>query len=213
MHNSIEVITPAACMDLTVLDTVKMELGIPTGDTSKDDQLTVMIKQASGIVADYCNRVFGAEEVLETFWCDFPSSYERSFMLARLPVIDILEVVIDGQTLDPSEYRVATDGHLHRMSTTGMSFWCLTGTAEIHYTGGYVLLDDLPFGIERAAISLIKENYFSIGVDPSIRSEDIPGIRRVDYQVSRGSGSSSGSSTLSPDVIALLYPHRRLAFA
>src|SRR5262245_46874714 len=181
MHSSLEIITPAACLDLTVLDTVKMELGIPISDVSQDDQLTVLIKQASGIVADYCNQVFGAEEVLETVWTDAPSSYERSFMLSREPVISVDSVVIDGATIDPSQYRVASDGHLHRLDTIGMTFWCLTSVAEIHYTAGYVLLDDLPHGIERATLSLIKEYHAGLGQNPLIRSEEIPGIRRVDY--------------------------------
>lgn len=210
MHSSLEIITPAACMDLTVLDTAKMELGIPVGDTSQDDQLTVLIKQASGVVADYCNQVFGAEELLETFWTDAPSSYERSFMLSREPVISIDSVVIDGATLDPSEYRMASDGHLHRLDGAGMSNWVLTSTAEIHYTAGYVLLDDLPYGIERAALSLIKEYHASFGQNPRVRSEDIPGIRRVDYQIG---GSFATTGSLPPEVTALLWPYRRLAFA
>src|SRR5262245_61661312 len=211
MHSALEIITPAACLDLTVLETAKMELGIPSTDTSQDDQITTMIKQASSIVADYCNQVFGAEEVLETFWCDAPSSYERSFILSREPVISIESVVIDGQTLDPSQYRMASDGHLHRLDTAGMTFWCLTSTAEIHYTAGYVLLDNLPYGIEKAALTLIKGFHFSVGADPSVRSEDIPGIRRVDYQIGGTFAASQGS--LPSEVTALLWPYRRLAFA
>jgi gp6-like head-tail connector protein len=209
MHKSIDIITPAACMDLTVLETVKDELGIAQTDTSQDDRLATLIKQASGVVAEYCNQVFGAEEVLETFWADAPSQYARSFMLSRLPVIDIASVIIDGQTIDPSEYRVAVDGHLHRLDQARMTFWVLTSTAEITYTGGYVLLDDLPYGIERAALTLIKGYHFATGADPSIRSESIPGLRDVSYQVA-GAGDAS---TLPPEVIALLTPHRRLAFA
>jgi hypothetical protein len=212
MHSSLEVITPAACLDLTILETAKMELGIPPSDTSKDDKITTLIKQASSIVADYCNQVFGAEEVLETFWSDAPSSsYERSFMLSREPIISIDSVVIDGQTIDPTNYRMATDGHLHRLDTVGLTFWCLTSTAEIHYTAGYVLLDDLPYGIERAALSLIKEYYAGFGQNPRVRSEEIPGLRRVDYQI--GGGFAAGSGSLPPEVTALLWPYRRLAFA
>jgi len=67
----------------------------------------------------------------------------------------------------------------------------------------------LPYGVERAALSLIKDLYSSTGRDPRIRSEDIPGLRSVTYQV----GSLGDAGQLPPEVIALLRPHRRLAFA
>jgi len=209
MHNSLEVITPAACLDLTVLETAKMELGIPASDTSQDDTIAVLIKQASGVVADYCNTVFGAEEVVETFWADSPSEWARSFMLSRQPVISIESVEVDGMILDPSDYRMASDGHLHRLNTVGMTMWALTSTVLIHYTAGYVLLDDLPYGVERAALSMIKTFHSGTGRDPMVRSESIPGLRDVSYQV----GSLGDSESLPPEVVALLRPYRRLAFA
>lgn len=209
MHNSLEIVTPAACMDLTVLETVKSELGIAPADTSQDDRLSMLIKQSSGIIASYCNTVFGAEEVIETFWSDSPFSHERSFMLSREPVSEIISVVVDGLTLDPSAYRMARDGHLHRLDSIGRSLWCLNSTAVIHYIAGYVLLDDLPYGVERAALSLIKDYHFATAQDPKLRSEDIPGLRSVSYQI----GNSSSSEDLPPEVVALLTPYRRLAFA
>lgn len=209
MHSSLEILTPAACMDLTILETAKAELGIPDSDTSQDEYISGLIKQASGIVADYCNQVFGAEEVLETFWADAPSAYVRSLMLAREPVISIDSVEVDGIVLDPSEYRMASDGHLHRLDTVGMTYWVLTSTAIVTYTAGYVLLDDLPYGVERAALSLIKGYASGKGRDPYVRSEEIPGLRTVAYQV----GSLGDAESLPPEVVALLRPHRRLAFA
>jgi hypothetical protein len=210
MHTAIEIVTPAACLDLTVLETAKAELGIPTIDTSQDTIIATLIKQASGIVADYCDQVFGEETVTETFFADAPSEYARSFMLAREPVTAIVSVEIDGATLDPSEYRLAVDGHLHRIdSNSGVCQWVLTQQAVITYTAGYVLLDDLPYGIERAALLLIRESHASIGRDPRVRTEDIPGIRSVSYWI----GATGPVGALPPDVMTLLKPYRRLAFA
>jgi hypothetical protein len=197
-------------MDLTILSTVKDELGILQTDTSQDDRLTDLIKAASGIVAEYCGTVFGAEDVEETFWVDSPSEYVRSVMLSRTPVIEITSVEADGTILDPTAYRVDSGGCLHRIDAIGSTFWVLTNTLVVSYTAGYVLLDSLPYGVERAAISLIKNLHASTGRDPLIRSEDIPGLRSVTYQA----GSSlSGAGELPSEVVALLRPHRRLAFA
>lgn len=214
MHRSIEILTPAACRDLTVLDTAKMELGIPLSDVSKDDKIAVLIKQASSVVTAYCNEVFAEETVVETFWSDHPSEWVSGFMLSRDPVSEIISVEVDGVILDPSEYRLGSDGYLHRIDAIvgGICQWVWTAEAIITYTSGYLLLDDLPYGIERATLSLIKEYYFSIGGDPQIRSEDIPGVRSVTYANSLAVGSG-GAGTLPPDVTALLAPYRRLVFA
>lgn len=213
MHNSLAVITPAACMDLTVLQTAKAELGIPDSDTSQDARIGVLIKQASSIVADYCDQVFGAEELEETFWADPPSEWQRSFMLSRDRVTSIESVTVDGMLLDPSEYRMGADGFLHRISpiigSVGVCQWTWMQTVIVDYTAGYVLLDDLPYGIERAALSLIREYHSGTGRDPRVRTEDVPGVRSVTYWV----GGTGEAGSLPPDVVALLRPYRRLAFA
>ncbi len=214
MHKSIEIIASAVCRDLTVLDTVKMELGIPTADASHNDQIAVLIKQASSVISAYCDNMFAEETVQETFWSDYPSEYANSFMLSREPVSEILSVDIDGTILDPVEYRLGTDSHLHRVNfiSGGCSLWTWTQEAVITYTAGYLLLDGLPYGIERAALMLIKDYYSGVGRDPRVRAEDIPGVRNVTYWVG-GMGVGNQGSTLPPDVLALLAPYRRYAFA
>ena len=53
------VVKPASSFDLTVLATVKAELGI--ADRASDAALAGYIKQASEVVAKFCNRVFALE--------------------------------------------------------------------------------------------------------------------------------------------------------
>lgn len=211
MHRSIEIVAGAVCRDLTVLDTAKLELGIPLSDVSSDDQIAVLIKQASSIVAAYCDQVFAQETIIETFWSDTHAEWTKAFMLSREPVTEIISVEIDGAVLDPSEYRLATDGYVHRVDAVvgGICQWTWTASAIISYTSGYLLLDDLPYGIERATLMLIKDYWSNIGADPRLRSEDIPGVRSVTYAVS----SAGAQSSLSPDVVALLQPYRRMVFA
>lgn len=52
--------------DLTILDNVKTDLGIT--DKESDARLATWIKQGSGAIASYCNRVFGKEILEEKFW-------------------------------------------------------------------------------------------------------------------------------------------------
>lgn len=214
MHTSIDVISPAVCMDLTTLATAKAELGIPALDTTYDAQIAVLIKQASSVVSAYCEQVFGQETVAQTFWTDYPSEWVSSFMLARDRVVDVASVDVDGTILDPSEYRLATDGHIHRINNIsgGSCLWTWTQEAVITYTAGYVLLDSLPYGVERAVLTMIKDYHSGVGRDPRVRAEDIPGVRNVTYWVG-GMGAGNQASTLPPDVIALLAPYRRYVFA
>lgn len=212
MHRSISIVTPAACMDLTVLATAKAALGIASTDTSQDAAIATLIKQASGIVSEYCDEVFGAETVTETFWSDRPSEWATSFMLERSPVSSIDSVIIDGVEIDPSGYQMSTDGHLHRVNefTGAICTWSWIQTTIITYTAGYVLLDSLPYGLERATLLLIQDFKANAGRDPRVRSEDVPGVRNVTYWVG---GISGNMNSLPPDVLALLKPHRHLAFA
>lgn len=209
MQSSLEVVTAAECFDLTVLATVKAELGIAASDTSQDEILATLIRQASSAVSAYCDTVFAEETVTETFWADSPWEYATCFPLSRSPVTAVSSVVVDGSVLGASEYRIGSNGALYKISGTTTCRWGITGSAVITYTAGYPLLDGLPQGIERAVLMLIKEYRSGIGRDPRVRSEDIPGVRSVTYWI----GSTGEKGELPPDVIALLQPYRRMALA
>jgi hypothetical protein len=60
--------SPAGPYDLTDLATVHDELSIPTNDTSNDSFLSRAITQASGAIANYCNRVFPVEVVQDQIY-------------------------------------------------------------------------------------------------------------------------------------------------
>lgn len=209
MQSSLAVVTPAECFDLTVLATVKAELGIPESNTSQDAILATLIRQASSAVSAFCDTVFAEETVTETFWADSAWEYINAFPLSRSPVSSISSVVVDGSTLDSSQYRLGANGTLYKINGAITCRWFMMQLASITYTAGYALLDGLPQGIERATLMLIKEYRSGIGRDPRIRSEEIPGVRSVTYWV----GSTGEAGELPPDVIALLQPYRRMALA
>ena len=195
------VVTPATSYDLTVLATVKSELGI--ANNSEDENLLRWIRQASDVVSKYCNCVFAKETVSETF--RRATTRSDDILLSRYPVSSIVSVVENGVTLATTDYEVrAESGLLTKLSNDEPACWS-AGKIEVVYVAGYALLTDLPYGIERACLVLVSQYRFSAGRDPQTRSDSVEGI-----------GASSvfdglDASGLSPEVLGLLKDHRKPA--
>jgi hypothetical protein len=198
------VVTPATKFDLTVLATVKEELGIATLDTTHDAQLARLIHEASIACATYCDLVFAEEAVAETFRLTCSTD---TLLLARRPVSTVTSIAEDGVALAAADYAVdAVKGFLYRLDGDGgLSTWS-GSKIVVTYTGGYALLDSLPRDIERACISLIKTMFFQTTRDPLVRSVDVPGVMAETFWV----GSIGDNGALPPNVTALLNPYRRL---
>jgi hypothetical protein len=207
MRSKLVVNEPAESKNLTVLNTVKAELNITTDE--HDQVLEGLICQASDIVASYCDRVFAREKVTESFWPERRSWFEYwdSLVLARTPVEEIISITHDPSLLVTADYEVDTQaGILYRMTALSVFEWCVHTAVEVQYTGGYLLLDALPRGVEKACILLVKDYFYQRSRDPRIKTESTPSIYSVDYWI----GATGPAGELPPDVIALLEPHRRL---
>lgn len=128
------VVTPAQSYDLTVLATVKAELGIT--DRSEDENLTRWIKQASDVIAKYCNRVFAQETVSETFRL---ATRESNLLLSRYPVVSIAAVQETGETLAASQqnyFLIISPTHILRQQWPGGK------TPSAGSSGGIIALSD-----------------------------------------------------------------------
>jgi hypothetical protein len=206
MRSKLIIDEAAESKNLTVLDAVKLELGI-TGSES-DVKIEALICTASDIVAAYCDRVFARETVTEIFFPDRHRWYEYwdTLVLARTPVEEIISVTHDSAVLTTTDYDVDQQtGLLYRLSSLSPFDWVCHSSIEVQYTGGYLLLDDLPRGVERAAVLLCKEYFFQGSRDPRIKTESVPSVFSVDYWI----GSTGPAGELPPDVVALLEPYRR----
>jgi hypothetical protein len=196
------VVATATSYDLTVIETVRAELGI--ADRSEDENLARWVTQASHVIAEYCNRTFARETVSETFRL---ASRNSDLLLSRYPVVLIASVVENGETLAASDYEIASEsGLLTRLRDDTPTCWP-PGKIVIEYAAGYTLLGDLPYGIERAAILLVNQYRFAAERDPQLRSE-----------TTDGAGSSSyfdglEESGLSPEIRGLLAEYRKPAGA
>lgn len=211
--------TPADSQDLTILDNVKLELGLTT--TAEDTAIEMWIDQASGVVSDYCNRVFGQETVLETIrnrqrsygplWTGTTGG-ESGFsgagiiggfstigrehgavVLRRNPVVSLTSVVEDGNTLiENTDFECDYEsGIMTRLDSDGNERRWYFKNLLVTYTAGYELLGTLPIAIERATITLVKLLRSAATRDPNLMSETIPGVRTVQYAVGKFGGTDS----------------------
>lgn len=180
MPSSLTVVTPATSRDLTVLNTVKAELGITT--TTEDAKLATWIRQASRMAESYCHRVFGQETVTETFWPDrqWDRFCQPCLYLQRYPVTEITALTEDTTEVGASGYRLdAENGALYRLNTTSYpGNWGASQAISITYTGGYELLDSLPDDIEAAVIHMIRDFRADATRDPNLIEKEIEGVSR-----------------------------------
>lgn len=205
---SIATITSAASVTrLTTLERVKQELDITDG--SKDALLASKIDEATSDIEAHLGRVFRREVFSERFWgrCECP----EFLILARAPVVSVDSVTEDDVAVATPEVRLDPDtGQLYRLDASGFpSFWSWCKEVVITYTAGFLLPGqsgrNLPHALEAGAISLVQSFWQSRGRDPLVKSEDIPGVMRVDYWV----GSVGEAGDLPPDVMAKIAPFRR----
>jgi Phage gp6-like head-tail connector protein len=190
MQQLLNVLTPSSTYDLVTLDEMKMKLGIPTTDTSKDALLSELITNLSDTIAKLCNRVFAYEGVDETFYQlnDETNPATRRLYLSRWPVV-LADITAITQTVDGSG--VVTD----LMPTANQNWFLeeLTGTlymrpdlgpwmstVEVIYSGGYQVPDGVPGALKFCVEALLRESYMSW-----IRNPAMFGVRQLSHKESR----------------------------
>jgi len=230
----ITVTTRANSTALTTLDNVRSSLMI--SDRSDDawlkrqvDAVSQMAIQVLGIeMAEDGTRNLGVETLSETL--DRRTRYpwlpplgvirprreaDTIIVLGRRPVISIASITENGTEVDPSDYELfATDGRVKRLSSGLPSAWPCT-LIVVNYTAGWKLPGDgagvtgpaLPSPIEEAVIEGIQAKRAARTRDMGIKSENIPGIREVQYVVA----APGYDLPLPPSAMAKLDPYRNMS--
>lgn len=195
--------------DMTLLETVKAELGITV--TTYDALLATLIQQASAAIVAYCNREFAEETVVESYRLIERGTGCRTveaLILARVPVTVITSVVEDGTTLGTDEYEVDADtGFLWKLDGDDNPTAWSGPKIVVTYDGGYEMLDTLPQDLEAAAIAMVKGRYFARSRDPMVKDISIVDVGSESYWVGDAPGASTGIPTA---IAALLDPYRRI---
>lgn len=213
IHEIIGAPTDSAGPDLISLEDLKLALGIAETDTSEDAALAAAITFQSRIIAEYCDRIFGLVEVMETFRFDRNEVLlaRQALTLWQYPVVEIMEVSAAGATGDGYEFDPPS-GRL--WSVDG----CWSGELIVTYTGGYDLPENAPARLQRAVIDAVNAGRIAAASGASTRDPAIREVQHGDTRVSYftqslASGSSSSSGYLSDTVLDLLTPFRRISVA
>lgn len=197
---------PATSQDLTTLAVIKDELELK--DIKSDDFLKRQISWASAAAANYCNRVFVVETIIDQFWPardDFPTLIEgvEPLQLSRFPLGTVSAVVENSVTLTAGTdfLTIAANGTLQRLDGNSYpTIWPALYTT-VTFQAGYAVI---PADIADAVIRLIKMRWFARKRDPMLRSESIPGVRDVAYWVATGDDAGA----MPPEIVDLLNNYR-----
>ena len=216
MQSLLTVTSLADSYDLTDLDTVKLELGI--GDSSQDVQLVRLIHQVSNAISTLCDQVFAEETVSEVFrlnsgsvgrwrsWYRNEDSIEK-LILRRRPISSVISVIEDGITVDSGEYECDFGaGFLFRLASSDFRTSWIANKITVNYVSGYLLLDGLPYDLEKACLLWIKSLWAqNRRKDLSVKVEDVPDLMRREFFDS--SKLFAMGSEPPPEVMVLLNPY------
>jgi hypothetical protein len=205
MFSTVAIGQTATTYDLTTVDDANAYLGL-TSSTDNDALVAAQITAASQILATQCNRVFAMQDLVETFRVSWRDCDSRTLQLKRIPIVAVVSIEQNDQTIDASNYDVDLDaGIIWRHGQFG--FWRAHGKIVVTYTAGFDLPDDVPPPLEQACLELMKEQRFAqLRGDPTIRSISHDNIS-VFYQQTPA-GVTAGLAELPPSVATLIAPYR-----
>ncbi|WP_198368765.1 hypothetical protein [Roseomonas rosulenta] len=194
----LEVLTPAGSSDLTTLATAKRELAVT--DTVQDARIADLIREASDLVAQWCNRGgFGRETLRQT---DRLSAAVDVIVLQRDIGVIVSAVTEDGVALAAADYERV--GVLLYRLREGMRVPWTGRLVVVEYLAGFALPDEAPPALERACLDLLAELWHGQGRDPAVRNETTEGVGTVGYFEHR-----ADTLPLAADRLAALERYRR----
>lgn len=221
----ITIVDAAASYDLTDLATAKIEI---PGIRPKDEAyVRRAITSLSKAAAKRCGRVFVPETIAVTWRGSFAASRgwdafhygdgaggagvpflaPHELVLPRRPVISIISVVEDDQTLVAGDdYEVEPEvGLLRRLVSDAPIPW-IFAKLTVTLRAGYV---DMPEDLVEGLLLWIKHKFYARARDPMLRSQEIPGVATEQYWVPNATGGSGdGDDDMPPDVADKILQYR-----
>lgn len=206
------IVTPASDTNLVTLDVVKDELEIT--DNSRDAKLSRYIAEASIAAQQFCNRIFAVQTIKDEFWPTrdpLPSMIpggEEPLQLRGWPLVAVESVSENGTLLTENvDFRVDVEkGQLIRLDALFYPRKWPASPIAVQYTAGY---EQIPADVSGKIARMVVGRFYAGPRDPSLKSEDIPGVRSVTYWVSTGADAGN----LPPDVVDVLNNYRQVVIA
>lgn len=158
---------------LVTMEQLAAYLELPVGSMNTA-RAQMMIDGASAAIRQFTNQTLSL--VVDDVVTMDPSG-GRFLWLDQLPVVSVSSVVVEGRTLDPSEYRV--DGETGRLARRGWHrWWGKPGGIVVTYTHGYATV---PPDLVSVCLGMAERGYMSEPGDYAITGETIGG----DYSYQR----------------------------
>lgn len=192
----ITVQTPATDRGLLTIEQLRAAAGVPD-DYADDATLLALGARVSSAIAKACRVVQGGvtpptlrkETIVETFrrisyWArgSWPfadsESQRQTIVLSRFPCVSISSIVVDGTTLDPSEYELRpAEGIVARISGGQPTAW-LNWKIVVTYDAGY---QTVPDDLVLIASQLVQILWYQNQRDPNMRSQSVDGVGRDEW--------------------------------
>lgn len=182
--------------DRSLLTTAELRsaAGLAVGDTSEDTALIALGGYVSAMITKACKVASAGatpptlrlETVTETFLF---KSLQKSLVLARRPVVELVSVTQTGSLLGDTEYSLdAAAGIIYRSNVAGYYTmpngawgWWPSGNTVVEYSAGY---EDVPADLKYAAIKFVQAERTQGSRDPTLKSLKIDGVSERTWWVS-----------------------------
>lgn len=186
----ISIVTEAASTyDLVTLAIVKDELNIT--DNSKNSTLQRYLTSASAMISQYCNRIFPAETVSDSFFLQTSGGARlvrgnvSNLQLSKWPIQSVTSVTENGVVLvEDVDFSIIPDkGQLLRLDANGYPrLWPIFPIVVV-YVGGFTTI---PVDVQDAAIRMVTRRYASKGRDPNLKQQNVPGVIEQQWWIATG---------------------------
>lgn len=216
---TVTILVPPTSIDLTTVEHVEQELGIPAG--TETELLQRYIRQASDAIVDHCGRRFGRATYRESV----PGYGDPRALVSELPVRTIGSVLMGNEPVLDYELEDPEAGILFRKAgwswNVGLGWGGSLvmsprpGTESpqyiVEYEAGWTLPTaedpgDLPTNVERAAILTVKSYWQNRARNLQVSSKRIGDVS-INY-VTQTAEQAEELSGLPPEAVGLLARYR-----
>jgi hypothetical protein len=180
--------------DRSLLTLAELRAAIGVSDNSKDAILVPLGAYVSAMITAACKvsrsgvipPTLRLETVTETFLF---KSLQKSLVLSRRPVVEIVSVTQTESLLSPTDYALdAASGVLYRSTYPyfyvmphGPWGWWPIGNTIVEYSAGF---DFVPDDLKYAAIKFVQAEHTTGSRDPNLKSLRIEGVSERSWWVS-----------------------------